>query len=534
LLLGLLVAPSAFAGPEACYALVNSFSPNDVNLAYQFVKDHGECIADFEDPAFQAVSGSLTALTLSGKLHAGQCTSLLDNKYTPVAQQVLAAADADVVGHYLGCGCAVADSGVAQKLKTLVEDVVSCAKSFDPVGTLSSGMEKAGESLGMSTLWGLASNEHNNNAGVGNGGAPTEAYDVADCPVTGIPITSMSTAWDGSALPPGQHVLNCNCPAPTRPYADSKFIDSAAVTFHSPTFTCLACPPGTAKDSYGNCSHCLNKSGPNGFETWDPNQAGTACVLASVDEFNLQGPALMEKAAAAGCPNQGSPKTIHCADPTAQQDCQAALPGHEGLCRLDLGEAVLANAQKILASVTTADSPCTLDGTTIACVHPLQQRHCLARKQEQADMQGDQVVAGIDCAALPSDAYDQLRVRANQVVTALNAGYPPSGASRTVQSPSLALGRVDNGLRAETPGGCGLRRDDPLVVVCAPGFRWDANAQRADAVYQALGSSQVACVPDDDDDGAELPCIEGAAAAATPSLRPRRVPAIRAVGNGGG
>jgi hypothetical protein len=162
--------------------------------------------------------------------------------------------------------------------------VVSCAKTFDVSAPILSGLKKAGDVLGLSTLWGLAGEDHDPRAGVGNGGAPTYNYDVPMCTALGVPINGSAKAWDGSWLQPGQRVRTCNCPSPTRVYADFKFISGDF--FHTPTFTCLVCGPGTAKDSYGNCSACMNKSGPNGFEIWEPNNVGSTCVLARIEQIN--------------------------------------------------------------------------------------------------------------------------------------------------------------------------------------------------------------------------------------------------------
>jgi hypothetical protein len=278
-----LACTPAHAGVGACAVLVDQFSPNDVSLAYQFVSEHGECIANFEDPVFEGVAGALSSMTTTGLLHAGQCRLILNDKQSQAAQKILSIANADVVGNYLDCGCAVADSGIAEKIRGLVEDVVACAKSMDPTATIAGGMEQAGDVLGMSTLWGMAGPDHDPRAGVGNGGAPTEAYDVATCSATGVPIGGRSTAWNGMPLEPGQRVRTCNCPAPTRTYADGHFVADSPGLFHGPSFMCLACPPFTAKDSYGNCSACPNKMGLTGFEYWGPNQDGSSCVITHVD-----------------------------------------------------------------------------------------------------------------------------------------------------------------------------------------------------------------------------------------------------------
>jgi|GEM_PF-5348818 len=276
----------AEAGLDSCAVMVNQFSPSDIGLAYQFVKDHGECIARLEDPAFQVVAGTLTSLATTGVLQPGQCTSILGKPSSQAAQKLLAVADAGVVGQYLDCGCAVADSGIAQKIKGLVESAVACAKSMDPSAAIASGMKKAGDVLGLSTLWGMAGSDHDPRAGVGNGGQQQEAYDVAMCPATGVPFVGWTHGWDGTPLQPGQRVRNCNCPSPTRPYADGKFVDIGQGLFHGPTFTCLTCPPNTAKDKYGNCSACMNKTGLAGFETWEPNRDGSTCVMTHVEPIN--------------------------------------------------------------------------------------------------------------------------------------------------------------------------------------------------------------------------------------------------------
>lgn len=277
LLIGFAWVGQAQAGVQACYDLAKFFDPKDVHLAYEFVKNHGECVANFEDPAFDAVAGTLTSLEASGALPPGQCSSIMNNTNTPAAKQLMAVADVGVIGVYLNCGCAVADSGIADKIKEVVGNVVSCAKVFDPSGPVFSGLEMAGDSLGFSTLWGLAGNDHDPRAGVGNGGAPTYAYDVAPCKTTGQPIGASWHAWDGSALPPGLHVQTCACPAPTRVYADGKFYDYGTV-FNSPIFTCLACPPSQALVG-GSCQACENVQKQNGSDIYGPNADGTACVL---------------------------------------------------------------------------------------------------------------------------------------------------------------------------------------------------------------------------------------------------------------
>src|SRR6478672_7541233 len=101
LLCAILGTGSAQAGVEACYALQSQFSPNDVALAAQFVSEHGECLAHFEDPAFQSVAGALTGLTASGAIAPGQCKAILNDKNSQAAKQLLALVDGGVVSSYL-------------------------------------------------------------------------------------------------------------------------------------------------------------------------------------------------------------------------------------------------------------------------------------------------------------------------------------------------------------------------------------------------------------------------------------------------
>lgn len=252
----------------------------------------------------------------------------------------------------------------------------------------------------------------------------------------------------------------------------------------------------------------------------------------------------MNKAAAAGCPNTGTPKSILCDSFPARAACVKAIPEHASMCALDYDRAVSGLAQIIVDAVSSSDRPCRLDGRRIACVHPTQQVNCNSARQAIGDAWGPSAIAGIACEPLEDADYDQLRQKAQTLVSTLNGSYaanpttspPCQGAACQDQMGGhlLAPGPSIHGLTKSGPTlqnnapieGCSLARRDPLVVNCAASFHWDANAERAMAVYEILGSTGVYCPFDEDRDGADAPCISGGPtlSPAVDSSRPRPAP----------
>jgi hypothetical protein len=238
------------------------------------------------------------------------------------------------------------------------------------------------------------------------------------------------------------------------------------------------------------------------------------------------------------------------------------------MCQLDAGKATLAEAELIFETVSTANQPCQLNGKSIDCVRPTQQANCRSAKKAVADAWGAPATYGIVCGAMPSPGYEQLKQQATMVVAALDASYGPNqppppcqGAACQDQSggqlvvpqgptpaPGPRLHALNLGMTVGEPQGCGVRRDDPLVISCPQNFHWDANHQRALAVYEAVGTTQTYCPSDDEHDGAEAPCLEGSPGLPpavdvnhppqlqqAPSVRMRRaLPVIRQDGSGGG
>ncbi len=303
----------------------------------------------------------------------------------------------------------------------------------------------------------------------------------------------------------------------------------------------------------------------------------------------------METAAAAGCPNSGYPKSIHCDSFATHDACMNAMPEHASMCSLDYTKAIIAMATsagcksagtlqtiecttfmshaaclkampdaydswcqfaenqavdamaaEIAEAESTDDAPCQRYGKrTIQCVHPMQILHCNSAKTALGDAWGLQAVAGISCEVIDTPEYDQLKQQADQVLTAINADYPAPG----LHLQSLAQVRA-----APPPAPCGLARHDPLVITCAEGFRMEAIPERASAVYTAINADNqggrprpIYCLADVDNDGAEAPCLEGAPipelppavdldhpVPVQPALRLRPTPVIKTDDGGGG
>jgi hypothetical protein len=238
----------ALATVAACYRLANVISPADFKIAYNFVTHHGQCLADFEDPAFEAVAAGLTGLIVSGAISPQTCSTLLNDVNSPAVKTLQQTVpDLDIVYEYLDCGCAVATSGIADRIKAIIADMKSCAGSFDPSGAIESGLKKAGTALGFSTLWGFSSNAPDPRAGVGNGGAPTTAYVCA------------AGGWfkdDG---------LCASCQFDYGKYSDPS---------HPGQFWCQPCPQGQALQN-GACGVCPSLGSQSANV---PNSTRTQCV----------------------------------------------------------------------------------------------------------------------------------------------------------------------------------------------------------------------------------------------------------------
>ena len=129
---------------------------------------------------------------------------------------------------------------------------------------------------------------------------------------------------------------------------------------------------------------CPNSGTPKSIHC-DSYAAQVACEQAlpehpSMCSSSNNGKAVMDAAAAAGCLSNGTPETIRCGSYEAHAACVNAIPEHADLCHLDQTAAVYGNAKSIWESVTTDDAHCWFGGkgayNKIRCVHPLQTVRC--------------------------------------------------------------------------------------------------------------------------------------------------------------
>jgi hypothetical protein len=271
LLFASLCAAPAHADVAACYRLAYQVKASDVKMAYTFVTDHPTCLAHFDDPAFLGVAGALTLAMQEHVITPQTCSTVLQQTNSPLVAQLENATggNLDVVNSYLDCGCAVAESGIGDRLAEIVKDIGSCAAAFDPSEDIEKGLDVAGTALGFSTLWGLESNASDSRAGIGNGGAPTVSFvNESACPI-GVQVQGSGT--------PGQvgGFATCYCPAPTALYSN-EILEAPDAQLAGAYFECRApCPAGQAVQG-GMCKACTAQ-GPHTTSEPDPSQ--TKCVV---------------------------------------------------------------------------------------------------------------------------------------------------------------------------------------------------------------------------------------------------------------
>lgn len=185
-----------------------------------------------------------------------------------------------------------------------------------------------------------------------------------------------------------------------------------------------AAAAGCPNNGYPKSIHC------DTFATHD------ACMNAMPEHASMCSlnfaKAIMDTADAAGCKNSGTQQSITCTTFMAHANCLKAMPdAYDSWCQLDDAKAIHANAELILEAVTAVDAPCSLGGAypsfnTILCVHPMQIVHCNSTRAAIGDAWGSQAVAGIACDERGDIAYDQFKQQAAAALAALNAEYSPN------------------------------------------------------------------------------------------------------------
>jgi hypothetical protein len=247
----------AEADVGACAALVTNVSPSDLSLAYNFIKDHGECVPKLGDTTFQVITGGVAAAQQSGVVDADTCGNLLDIADSPAAQTLISVAGADIAYSNLSCACAVVNSGIAKKLEKTVRKIQDCGETFNPIDALGDGLDAAGGAIvELGEAFGFN----------GNGtGAAAQTFSEYACPRIGVWMSP------GERSPEGF----CTCP-PTTTY---EWGSGALEGF----MRCVgACPPGEISDGK-TCKPCAAGGGSSsgaGGGSWSntPDETRTRCV----------------------------------------------------------------------------------------------------------------------------------------------------------------------------------------------------------------------------------------------------------------
>jgi hypothetical protein len=99
-----------------------------VKIAASFLaSSHAFCVVHFEDVAFDGVAGALTLLMQQHAITPATCTKVLEVGNSPAVSALSDATggNLNVVSSFLDCGCAVAQSGIGERLAEVVGDVAS-------------------------------------------------------------------------------------------------------------------------------------------------------------------------------------------------------------------------------------------------------------------------------------------------------------------------------------------------------------------------------------------------------------------------
>ncbi len=166
----------ARAGFDDCAKLVTLVEPKDLENAYEFMRDYGHCLADLQRPDFLAVLAGVVLIEQLAKGFqddAGCQKALGDVAAKPIAlalaelAAVLGLPDSardeliafasdqgaqnfvafmkstpglDIIANNWSCACGVRYSGIAEKIKEIIEAVLGCTG-----GVLESGLDAVGE-----------------------------------------------------------------------------------------------------------------------------------------------------------------------------------------------------------------------------------------------------------------------------------------------------------------------------------------------------------------------------------------------------
>jgi hypothetical protein len=240
----------------------------------------------------------------------------------------------------------------------------------------------------------------------------------------------------------------------------------------------------------------------------------------------------MDKAAAAGCGNIGTPASISCPNFDTLLACLKALPDKRSACEADANRKRTMLAQGVLEQLYSpsakAGKPqrCVRLDDVVACNRPVKQQQCQTFFALYGDYFNTSGVPKIGtpknrCPMQADAAFDAQVRQAKDAVALLNGGTPAEiTRSDSVTAPSRvqasALWKMAEAL-SRPAGACRVEAPDWLRIRCQNGFVWNADQARTQAVRNLLGGDLALCPDDRELDGADLPCLDGIAVAAFPS-----------------
>lgn len=240
----------------------------------------------------------------------------------------------------------------------------------------------------------------------------------------------------------------------------------------------------------------------------------------------------MDKAAAAGCGNSGTPASIFCPNFDSLLACLKALPEKRSVCEADASRKQTMLAQGVLEQLYTpsakAGKPqrCVRLQDVVQCNRPVKQQQCETFFMLYGDYFKSTGVMKIGqmkahCTLQSDVNYDAQVRQVKDVVALLNGGTPAAiTRSDSVIAPSRvqasALWKMAEAL-SRPAGACQVEAPDWLRIRCSNGFVWNTDEAKAQAVRNLIGGDLALCPADMELDGADLLCLDGVAVAAFPS-----------------
>ncbi len=245
----------------------------------------------------------------------------------------------------------------------------------------------------------------------------------------------------------------------------------------------------------------------------------------------------MNKAAAAGCGNSGTPASISCPNFDTLLACLKAMPEKRSVCEQDASRRINMLAQGVFEQLyypsAKAGKPqrCIRLEDVVQCNRPVKKQQCETFFALYGDYFKGPSLPKIGQlkahCTLQSDAeFTQLVQQTQQIIAVLNGEASAAPTQRqAVQNTNnlILLNPTITKLFAQqlqqntNNKNCYNEAPDLLRIRCQHGFVWNADETRAQVVRNLLGNDLALCSNDMELDGADIPCLDGMAVSAFPS-----------------